>query len=246
MAVKPEHDAYGQELWNCHRGSTDWEIIERDDGLVACESARQYFHAYKDWPIHEREGLKRVRGRVLDIGAGAGRVALELQQRGMDVLAIDNSPLAIKTANVRCVKRARVLAIEEICALRGRFDTIVMYGNNFALFCGLRKARRLLREMLAITNPGARIIGSVVDPYQTKEPCHLAYHERNRRRGRMGGQLRLRVRHLAYIGEWFEYLFMSEEEVREIVTGTGWEVEEIIPAGRPRYAVVLEKSKADG
>ena len=138
MAVKPEHDAYGQELWNCHRGSTDWEIIERDDGLVACESARQYFHAYKDWPIHEREGLKRVRGRVLDIGAGAGRVALELQQRGMDVLAIDNSPLAIKTAKVRGVKRARVLAIEEIGALRGRFDTIVMYGNNFALFGGLR------------------------------------------------------------------------------------------------------------
>ena len=242
MAVKPERDAYGQELWNCYRGVTQWEIIERDDGLIVADRATQYFQPYDQWPEHEREGLLRTRGRVLDIGAGAGRVALELQRRGFRVLAIDNSPLAIKTARARGVKATKLPAIEQIGELRGCFDTIVMFGNNFGLFGGFRKARRLLAAMREITTPGARIIGAALDPYQTKERYHLAYHERNRRRGRMGGQLRLRARYLTWTGEWFDYLFASVEEVREILQGTGWKVAEIIPSKGPQYVVVLDRA----
>src|SRR5262249_10650303 len=125
---------------------------------------------------------------VLDIGCGAGRVALYLQDRGHRVLAIDNSPLAIKVAKLRGVKQARVLSISEIQTLRGRFDTIVLYGNNFGLFGGRAKARRLLAAMHRITTPGALIIASATDPYATRDPVHLAYHRRNRDRGRMDGQ----------------------------------------------------------
>ena len=190
--MKPERDAYGQEIWNCHQGTSTCEIVERDDGLIDLGSTLPYFEEYKKWRRDEREAIGHARGSVLDIGCGAGRVALHLQQQGSKVLAIDRSPLAIKVARLRGVKSTRVLAIRDIGTLPGRFDTIVLYGNNFGLFGGMTAGRRLLAAMHRITPPDARIIASTVDPHQTADPIHWAYRQRNLARGRMSGQLRLR------------------------------------------------------
>src|ERR1700736_610255 len=90
-AVAPEHDAYGQEIWNCYKNISTYEIVERGDGFVDIGSALPYFQGHENWPVHEREAIQRARGLVLDAGCGAGRVALYLQDRGHRVLAIDNS-----------------------------------------------------------------------------------------------------------------------------------------------------------
>jgi 2-polyprenyl-3-methyl-5-hydroxy-6-metoxy-1,4-benzoquinol methylase len=55
-----------------------------------------------------------VKGRVLDIGCGAGRHSLYLQNQGFQVLGIDNSPLAVKVAKLRGLKRVKVMSIEDI------------------------------------------------------------------------------------------------------------------------------------
>jgi SAM-dependent methyltransferase len=230
-------------MWNCHLGNSNYEIVEREDGFIDPASALQYFASYADWPAHEREGITRVRGRALDIGCGAGRVSLYLQEQGHEVLAIDNSPMAVKTARARGVKSARVLDVRDIGTLKGPFDTIVMYGNNFALLGSPERARRLLAIMDRITTADGRIVGSGCNPYQTKEPAHLAYHQLNRRRGRLSGQLRLRIRFEQYIGPWFDYMFVSPEEVRKIVAGTGWKLSELVPGRGPLYVVVLEKRR---
>jgi len=177
-----------------------------------------------------------VRGRVLDAGCGAGRVALELQARGREVVAIDISPGAVDVARRRGVLDARVLAFEDVVAELGRFDTVVMYGNNFGLFGGEAKARRLLRRLRPMAG---RIVASTRNPYDTDDAAHLAYHERNRRRGRMSGQLRLRVRYRDYASPWFDYLIASPEELEALVDGTGWRVGRVIP-GEPLYVAVLD------
>src|SRR5690349_7014938 len=100
-SIAPAHDAYGQELWNCHLGRTTYEIVERDDSFIDPAEATPYFRDFPDWPAHEREAIRLARGPALDIGCGAGRVSLYLQQQGHNVLAIDNSPLAVKTARAR-------------------------------------------------------------------------------------------------------------------------------------------------
>ena len=96
----------------------------------------------------------------------------------------------------------------------GEFDTLVMFGNNFGLFGSRAKARRLLRQLRPFVR---RIVATSNDPFGTDDPVHLGYHERNRNRGRMPGQLRLRVRYRDLIGPWFEYLIVSPEEMAEIV-----------------------------
>lgn len=239
--VKPENDAYGQEIWNRYLGNTNFEIIERDDGHIDSGNANLYFLEYKDWPSAERTAIRHARGIALDVGCGAGRAALYLQKKGLKVLAIDNSPLAVKVAKLRGVKSARVVPIQNISTLRGPFDTIVMFGNNFGLFGGKQMARRLLRAMHRITSPGALIIAGATDPYTTTDPIHLAYLRRNRLRGRMSGQLRLRVRYRMTRGNWFDYLFASQEEVRALTARTGWEVREIVPSPGPGYVVILKK-----
>ena len=92
--MKPEEDAYGQELWAYYKGREVFEIVERDDGYIyASTYPKIYFSEYENWPLREKKAMEFVKGRVLDIGCGAGRHSLYLQKKGFDVLGIDNSPL---------------------------------------------------------------------------------------------------------------------------------------------------------
>jgi SAM-dependent methyltransferase len=239
--MKPERDAYGQEIWNCHQGKSTYEIVERDDGFIEVSSAQPYFEPYGNWPEHEREAIQRAHGAIIDIGCGAGRVALYLEQQGYGVLAIDNSPLAVKVSTLRGVKTARVLSILDIETLGGPFDSIVMYGNNFGLFGGMARARRLLAVMHRITSSDATILAASSDPYKTHDPVHLAYQQRNRDRGRMSGQVRVRIRYREFTGNWFDYLFASPTELHMIVAKTGWRVSGIVPSKGSKYVAILQK-----
>lgn len=225
-------DAFGQMLLD----GADTEIIERDDGFL--DSAKfLYFAPVTQWPAVERRALRWVRGRVLDAGLGAGRVALELQRRGRSVVGIDISPGAVEVARERGVRDVRLLAFEEVDDSIGQFDTIVMLGNNFGLFGSPSKARRLLRRLRPLAD---RIVAASIDPHATEDPAHLAYQERNRRRGRMAGQLRLRVRYRDLIGPWFDYLFVSPDEMASILEGTHWRITRLLQSSSAYYVAILE------
>src|SRR6185295_1725139 len=130
---------------------------------------------------------------------------LELQKRGHEVVAIDVSPGAVEVCRRRGVRDARVMRFEDVDASIAPIDTVVMFGNNFGLFGGKTLARRMLRKLHRLTEPRARIVAETRDTFSTDRPEHLGYHERNRRKGRMPGQLRLRVRHRMATTPWFDY-----------------------------------------
>lgn len=238
-----KRDAYGQEVWAFFLGKKSFEVIERDDGFVDFSTgAPAYFAEFKDWPKIQKQAIKYACGRVLDVGAGAGRVSLYLQKRGFDVVAIDNSPLAIKVCKKRGVKHAKVLPIEHIDKFKpNSFDSIIMFGNNFGLFANFKKAKLLLKKFHRITSSSALIITENVDPYKTEDPVHLAYHKFNKKRGRMPGQLRIRVRFRNYIGNWFDYLLVSKNEMKEILKDTGWRVKKFIDSDNYMYSAIIEK-----
>ena len=155
-------DAYGQELWNHYKCKITSEIVERDDGYIDIgPGPKLYFAKFKDWPIDEKQGIKFAKGRVLDIGCGAGRHSLYLKNKCLDVTAIDSSPLAIKICKLRGLK-AKVLPIVKIGTFKtNSFDTIIMLGNNFGLFGSFIKAKYLLKKMYTITSPNAIIISGI-------------------------------------------------------------------------------------
>jgi SAM-dependent methyltransferase len=239
-----KQDAFGREIFAHLNGREAVEIIERDDGYLDLSGGPQaYFAEYPAWPAMEKEAISLARGRVLDVGCGAGRVGLYLQSRGLDVTGIDNSPLAVRTCRQRGYRKARVQDFEKVSPALGRFDTVVMFGNNFGLFGSFARARRLLRRLHGMTGLAGRIVAQTLDPYQTGAPEHLAYHRRNRRRGRMGGQIRLRVRFRDSATPYFDYLLVSRSEMQTIVRGTGWKVSRFVDGSGPTYAAVLEKEQ---
>lgn len=247
--MKKTADAFGQQLLAQHaERAPGSEIIERDDGWIATGShPGLYFSEHKDWSRAERRALRRARGRVLDIGCGAGRHALYFQSKGFDVTGIDLSPGAVRVSKLRGVKKALVRSINDVDRFApNSFDTVIMLGNNFGLFGSRAGARRTLRKLARVTADGARIIAGSLDPYATDNPDHLRYHQRNRRRGRMGGQIRMRVRFGSLRGAWFDYLLVSPREMEEVLEGTGWRVAEFIAADGPNYLAVIEKLPAGG
>ena len=242
MKLKQNADAFGQELLDHFKGCASCEIVERDDGYIEDSwLTKRYFSEYPTWNLREKQAMRCVRGRVLDIGSGAGRHVLYLQKKGFRVLATDISPRAVKVCRLRGVKEAKVVPIERLGPRLGLFDTILMMGNNFGHFGSFSKARRLLKQFHRFTSPGARIVAECLDPYGTKNPFHLAYHRFNRRRGRMAGQLRIRVRYANLASRWFDYLFVSRQEMREILRGTGWHIARFIEPRGANYVAVIEK-----
>lgn len=240
--MKAYPDAFGAWLLSCFRGATSPEIVERSDGYIDAYTG-DYFAPYARWPVHQRRAIKYARGRILDIGAGAGRVALYLQRKGCKVLATDISPLAIRVCKLRGVKNARVIPITGLSPRLGNFETIIMYGNNFGLFGSFERARLLLRRFHAMTSPDARLIVESNDVYKTRNPDHLAYQRYNRLSRRMSGQISLRIRYKKIRTPWIDYLMVSREEMQTILKGTGWKVEKFFGSKGPMYAAVIKKEE---
>jgi hypothetical protein len=81
--MKERQDAFGRALLDTHLGKGCVAVIERDDGLVECDTLEQYFTGYGKWSPLARRVVRCATGHVLDIGAGAGRHSLYLQNKGL-------------------------------------------------------------------------------------------------------------------------------------------------------------------
>jgi SAM-dependent methyltransferase len=243
MKVHPEKDAFGNALYDHFRHRPACAVVERDDGYTDVErDLHHYFADYKHWPRIEQRAIKLARGRVLDVGAGAGRHSLHLQKTGCRVTAIDVSPLALKVCRLRGVKDCRLVSLFDFKTRGPEFDAVIMFGNNFAVFGSRSRARKALKALYRQTTPGAVILGEVVDPYRTDNRAHLRYHRLNRERGRMGGQVRIRIRYHEHTGLWFDYFFVSPAELEVIVKGIGWRVARYFKDSGPVYIVCLVKA----
>lgn len=238
-----KQDAFGHEMHDYFLGRRDFlEIVERNDGYIDISSGpKTYFSEYKDWLLYQKKAIRFARGKVLDIGCGAGRCLLHLQNKGLECVGIDYSPLAIKVCKGRGAKKALVRSVTQIGPDLGIFDTIIMYGNNFGLFGSYKRAKWLLRKMHRMTTGRARIIAESLDPYGTDFPEHLWYHKRNRKQGRMSGQLRLRIRYKKYISPYFDYLLASKDEMKDILSGTGWRAVRFFDSTFSAYTAIIEK-----
>ena len=237
-------DGYGQMLLAAYEGDPRAvEIVERDDGFISASAlgARLYLAPFRSWPAHHRRAMRFVRGRVLDVGCGAGRVCLHLQERGRDVVGIDVSPGAVEVCRRRGVRDVRRLGIEEVDESLGRFDTVMLLGNNVGLLGDPEQGPALLRRLHAVTSERGRIVGESRDVANTSDPVHLRYQEENVRRGRLPGQIRIRVRHRDASTAWFDYLMVSPAELERLLDGTGWRLSRTLDSD-DTYVAVIDKA----
>jgi SAM-dependent methyltransferase len=243
--VKTGQDGYGAMLLSALDGRETFEIVERDDGFIdAAAGASLYLAPFRRWPKLHRQAMRFARGRVLDVGCGGGRVCLHLQERGQDVVGIDISPGAVEVCRRRGVRDVRLCSIDDVDEPLGVFDTIVMLGNNFGLLASAAKAKRLLRRFHQLTSGRGRIVAETRDVYGTDDPAHLGYQERNRARGRMSGQIRIRVRYRDQATPWFDYLMVSQQELEGLLDGTGWQLDRVLES-EDTYVAIIDKTTSE-
>ncbi len=229
--LRYEEDAFGRAYEDVMNGGPGELTIERDDGSIDEMSVAGYFEPFETWAPFEQQAIALARGRVLDIGCGPGRHLLYLQEKGHEVVGIDNSPIACEVARKRGARDTRAIELEEIGPELGMFDTVLMLGNNFGLVGDPPGLKRFLNVLDVMTSPDALIIGGLRDPYQTDDPAHLAFHQRNRDAGRMSGQARIRAICKDSVGPWIGLLFLSREELAGLLEGTAWEVRQVFGEG---------------
>lgn len=240
-------DPFGDALLKYHQTGNGTYIVERDDGYLGTFDTGEYFADYHDWPKLDKIAMDFARGKCLDVGCGAGRHSLYLQQNGFDVLATDKSPMAIEVCRRRGIHKCGVAPAEELwmSAIVNGFrsvNTVFLLGYNLGLLGSYRLAKIILDNLYTLTTDDAVVVGTCCDPYKTNDPSNILYHQSNIKRGRMAGQSRFRIRHGKDAGEWFDYLYISRRELDDIASNSGWVISNFIwGEENETYLAVLSK-----
>jgi cyclopropane fatty-acyl-phospholipid synthase-like methyltransferase len=130
---------------------TETSISEPDEMPVA-----YLFRAFTEMPKLEQNALELCQGKILDVGCGAGSHSLYLQEKGFDVTAIDISPSAIQTCQLRGVKNAQVQNILDLD--NQKFDTILLLMNGTGIFGTLKETSKYLQKLKSLLNPNGQIL----------------------------------------------------------------------------------------
>jgi SAM-dependent methyltransferase len=225
-----DNDVFGRALLDWAQGGMEPEVLEREDGFTQIGAGPDvYLSDFRGWPSAERKSIRYLRGRVMDVGCGAGRVSLELQRRGFDVVGLDVSLLAAEAATVRGVNKVWTVAIEDLDRRIEAFDSFVLFGNNFGIFGTPSHARQLLIHLAQRSKPGARIFAESTNAYCGGAPAFdRSYYHRNKARGLSPGQLTVRYHYGHLVGPWFDWIYVSRSEMRSLLVGTGWHLERVI------------------
>lgn len=115
------------------------------------------FRTFNQMPRLEQKALSMAKGRVLDIGAGAGCHALALQERGLEVKAIDISPLSCEVMKERGVKDAECVNLFNQ-QLQGKYDTLLLLMNGTGIAGKLNRLSMLLNRLKELLAEGGQIL----------------------------------------------------------------------------------------
>ena len=102
-----------------------------------------FFREKNKFPYLEKKALKHCKGKVLDVGAGAGTHALYLQNKGLEVDALDISTKAVSVMQSRGVKNAYAADIFSF-KTTAQYDTILLMMNGIGIAGTLDGLRKLL------------------------------------------------------------------------------------------------------
>ena len=233
-------DTYSQALQNYHEGKEpdSYEIV-RDDGYSSIVPISIFFDDTHFSKI-ELLALDSCRGKVLDVGAGAGRHTLELQRRKIDVTAIDISQNAVTIMKNRGVKNlihSDILDLTDI-----KFDTLLMLMNGIGMVGNSANLEMFLIKAKQILNKKGIIVFDSVDVSKTKNPKHVNYRKKNLQDSKLPGQQKLRIKYAGVTGDWFNWLHISFNELSECIQDNGFSAELIQTEKNGQYVAKLQKS----
>ena len=178
------------------------------------------FRTYEEMPEIERKALDMTRGKTLDVGAGSGCHSLVLQGRGVDVTAIDISPLSVETMRQRGVKK---VVEQDFFTIGGKYDTILMLMNGIGIVGTLERMPEFFRHLDKILATGGQVLCDSSDiSYVFEDENGLIEYPDT---GHYYGELSYRMQYKDTIGEPFDWLYIDAETLRKEAEENGYAVE---------------------
>ena len=151
-------DLFGKAMLDFATNNNPENIVTETNISEADEMDVSYlFRSFKEMPKLEQKALKLAKGKILDVGCGAGSHALYLQENDFEVLAIDISANAIETCKLRGINNAVVLNLLEIDTTL-KFDTIYLLMNGTGIFGKLKNIDQYLSKLKELLTPTGQIL----------------------------------------------------------------------------------------
>src|SRR5699024_11046877 len=118
-----------------------WTNITEDDEM----SLPYMFRNFEEMEPIEQVALETARGKVLDVGCGAGSHALYLQEKGLEVKGIDVSKGAVEVCKLRGLKNVENIDLLDL--KDEKFDTIIILMNGTGIFRNLKEMPKYLQHL---------------------------------------------------------------------------------------------------
>lgn len=244
-AAKERWDPYLQGLLAFEAGDERATITVIDDmGDVDALPAARLFRSEAEMPGLERIALDLCRGRVLDLGAGAGSHALALQARGHPVTAVEVLPELVDLLQRRGVEDAREGSLFD--PFDGEWDTVLMLMNGWGLTGTLPGLERFLAGAERLLAPGGVIVADSTDmrPWAVETPGAEADVQACRDDGRYVGEVQFQLQFDGRRGHPFSFLYVDPETLEAVAGRTGWRVDIAGRGANGAYLSVLGRSGA--
>jgi SAM-dependent methyltransferase len=151
-------DLFGKAILDFQTNNSPEDIITETNISEADEMDVAYlFRSYKEMPKLEKKALQLSKGKVLDVGCGAGSHSLYLQNdKNLEVTSIDISENAIQACQLRGLKNAKVQNILDLG--NEKFDTILLLMNGTGIFGTLAETSKYLLKLKSLLAPNGQIL----------------------------------------------------------------------------------------
>jgi SAM-dependent methyltransferase len=228
---------YGLAILDYFNGNTSAAITAVDDlGHKREVPVSLFFREFDDFPALEKKAIELCFGKVLDIGAGAGRHSLALQQRGHTVCALDIVPDCVTVMKRRGVHEAHCADILEFDG--GPYDTLLGAMNGLTMVRSLDRLPMFLQNIRRLIGPKGQYLVDSTDVRRWTKSDMNPLFETKLRDGQYFGELTVRVEYKDSSATLPE-LYVDQETLCDHALKTGWDCEIVMEQDNGRYLARL-------
>ncbi|MGD2070074.1 MAG: methyltransferase domain-containing protein [Gemmatimonadota bacterium] len=213
-----------EALVDCHGGRPGGALgLLFDHGESLEVDPSWFFRSAAEMDAVDRRALELARGRVLDVGAGAGAHALALQARGHPVSALELLPGAARILAERGVRDVRLESVWDHRPDRP-YDTVLLLMNGTGVAGTLSRLGPLLRRIHGLLAPGGVLLMDSTDPGPV-DPGD----------GRHPGELQIQLEYRGRKGPPFPHLYVGPGTLEALAREAGLEARTVLRAEDGRY-----------